>query len=282
MYQQPYCLTLPKPFFKIFFFRIYVPTIHSTDIDSDETSVRHPQIPAPTQPHKPIHQRHCPHPPQIPHILHKYHTHTHSTDTTTIQTHNDTDTLDASPPTDVDVDAVAPTLSHSQAGCRRSPIPVRNSTGQAPDRIRLNQTRQDQAIQNQTGQDQAAHSQLNRPGIRQAIYRTRLDQIRQARLDQVRPDRTRPDQVSDRPRTEPDRIRSGQAKPLALHSTRPAGRPPQIFPPNLTAHYSAMRVVQAPSLALTLFDVPACFCRTQARHIVEPAARQAGSLNAQV
>ena len=152
-------------------------------------------------------------------------------------------------------------MSHSQAGCRRSPIPVRNSTGQAPDRIRLNQTRQDQAIQNQTGQDQAAHSQLNRPGIRQAIYRTRLDQIRQARLDQVRPDRTRPDQVSDRPRTEPDRIRSGQAKPLALHSTRPAGRPPQIFPPNLTAHYSAMRVVQAPSLALTLFDVPACCCR---------------------
>ena len=36
-----------------------------------------------------------------------------------------------------------------------------------------------------------------------------------------------------------------------MHSTRPAGRSLQIFPPNLTAHYSAMRVVQVPSLALT-------------------------------
>ena len=79
--------------------------------------------------------------------------------------------------------------------------------------------------------------------------------------------------------TKSDQTGSGQAKPLALHSTRPAGRPPQIFPPNLTAHYSAMRVVQVPSLALTLFDAPACFCRAQARHIVEPAARQLGGLD---
>ena len=40
-----------------------------------------------------------------------------------------------------------------------------------------------------------------------------------------------------------------------------------------------MRVVQVPSLALTLFDVPACCCRAQARHIVEPAARQLGGLD---
>ena len=79
MYQLIRCHALIQPFSKIFFFRIYVPTTqtHPRHIDfiSDETSVRFPQIhaptsshyklihnntvhqiSAPTQPHKPIHQ----------------------------------------------------------------------------------------------------------------------------------------------------------------------------------------------------------------------------------
>ena len=114
------------------------------------------------------------------------------------------------------------------------------------------------------------------------------------RQDQIRPSQTRPNQTGSgirqaayrtgtghdmRTGQKPDRPSDDRPQPLALHSTRPAGRPPQIFPPNLTAHYSAMRVVQVPSLALTLFDVPACCCRAQARHIVEPAARQLGGLD---
>ena len=108
MHQQTYCHTLPKPFSKIFLFKIYAPTVqtypHHIDLIFDETSVPVPQIPTPTQPRKPIHQRHCPHIP-------------HSTNTTTIQppqTHSPTNAqrhrrpLDASPPTDADVDAVAP------------------------------------------------------------------------------------------------------------------------------------------------------------------------------
>ena len=50
MHQQTYCHTLPKPFSKIFLFRIYAPTIHSTDFKFGETSVRHPHISAPIQP----------------------------------------------------------------------------------------------------------------------------------------------------------------------------------------------------------------------------------------
>ena len=61
MHQQTYCLTLPKPFFKIFLFRIYAPTIHSTDIDFDETSVSGIHTsPRQSSHHKPIHQRHSP------------------------------------------------------------------------------------------------------------------------------------------------------------------------------------------------------------------------------
>ena len=172
MHQQTYCHTLPKPFSKIFFFRIYVPTIHSADIEFDETSdrlthisapIQHPQTNPPTtqstkspRPYDP--QTNPPTTtdaqtkPQIP----------HSTNTTTIQppqthtapqTHNDTDahSTQARPPTQTltpshreampypDVDA-AP--MQSQPRCTRSHAPVRNWTGQA-DRIRLNQTRPD-------------------------------------------------------------------------------------------------------------------------------------------
>ena len=182
MHQQTYCHTLPKPFSQIFLFRIYAPTIHSTDIDSDETSDRLPHISAPIQPP----QTNPPTTP-FPHIF-RAHTatqnqstkrHTNSTPTLPHKTNPPTPTnLHASPhkctprqrpqihaapqthttqprPTDVDVDTVAPTLTHSQAGCSRS---VRNSTGQASDRIRLNQTRQDQATAaigqaKQTGSD---------------------------------------------------------------------------------------------------------------------------------
>ena len=164
MHQQTYCHTLSKPFFKIFLFRIYAPTIHSTDIDFDETSDRLPHISAPIQ-HPQTN------PPTTLSTHHKYH-HTHSTNTTPIQppqthtastptqTHStqgrpDVDAVDA-----LDVDAVAQTFSPPQAGlqsglqaghalaapmqsqprCSRSHAPVRNWTGQA-DRIRLNQTR---------------------------------------------------------------------------------------------------------------------------------------------
>ncbi len=94
---------------------------------------------APIQPHKPIHQRHRPthtHAPQIPQPY-SLHTHTAST-----KTHTHT-TQPRPTDADADADAVAPTLSHSQAGCRRSSLPVRNSTGQAPDRIRPYKTRPD-------------------------------------------------------------------------------------------------------------------------------------------
>ncbi len=150
-------------------------------------------------------QKHAP-------TLHRYHA--HATDTTPIRPHNHTTTQtharrSPGPPTQTQT----PSRRRCRTRCTRSHAPVRNSTGQAPDRIRPYKTRQNQA----------------RPSHWLCIRR---------------------------------------------------GRSLQIFLPNLTAHYSAMRVVQAPSLALTLFDVPACCRRAQARHIVEPAARQLGGLDA--
>ena len=173
MHQQTYCHTLLQPFFKIFLFRIYAPTIHSTDFELDETSDRlthisraHPAI------HKPIHQRHSPpnfHAntattnqstndhrrtnqttdttlPQIPpYTLHKYHNHTvpqtHTASTNT-QPHKHRHPLDASPPTDADVDVDADAQTLTQHRCTRSHAPVRNWTGQA-DRIRPYKTRPD-------------------------------------------------------------------------------------------------------------------------------------------
>ena len=135
MHQQTYCHTLLQPFFKIFLFRIYAPTIHSTDIEFDETSDRLPHISAPIQHpqtnppttqsttapyHTPqIPQPYSLHKPQ-PYSLHK-HTRRRAGPTLTQTMH-------------VDVDADAQTLM--QHRCSRSPIPVRNWTGQA-DRIRL-------------------------------------------------------------------------------------------------------------------------------------------------
>ena len=131
MYQLIHCHTLLQPFFKIFLFRIYVPTnTHTTqtiDPALDETSVRHPQIYAPIQPpqtnpptttdtqiprqsshHKPIHndtvpqipRQHCHTKPihQRPQIPHPY----SPTDTNTTQP-RPTDAVDA------------PTLTRRQA-----------------------------------------------------------------------------------------------------------------------------------------------------------------------
>ena len=102
----------------------------------------------------------------------------------------------------------------------------------------------------------SVRQQLNRPGIRQAAYRIR-----------------------------PYKTRQNQAKPLALHSTRPAGRSPQIFSakPDSTLLRNASRagavvgvdvdtgtrlllgslnaqgVNQELSISDTLFAVPACW-----------------------
>ena len=178
MYQQTYCHTLLQPFFKIFLFRIYAPTIHSTDIDFDETSVSGLHTsPRQSSHHKPIHQRHSPpnlhvhtthkpihqrHSPPNLHVHtthkpihqrpqthkpnHRYHTpqipQPYSPTNTYSPTNAQRHPLDAAQaPVDVDVDADdVPTLM--QHRCSRSHAPVRNSTGQA-DRIRPYKTRPD-------------------------------------------------------------------------------------------------------------------------------------------
>ena len=140
MHQQIHCHTLPKPFFQIFLFRIYAPTVqiypHHIDFELNETSAPvythlranpatanqstndtvpqpHSTDSAPIQPHKNTH----------PHSLHN---HTHP--------------RDAGPPDVDDVDADAPTLM--QHRCNRRPdadaAPCQSAigTGQVPDRIR--------------------------------------------------------------------------------------------------------------------------------------------------
>ena len=201
MHQQTYCHTLLQPFFKIFLFRIYAPTIHSIPtpyrLHFVETSDRLPHISAPIQPPQT-------NPPTTQSTHHKYH-HTHSTNTTTIQppqthtasTPTQTHTTQGRPDVDavdaLDVDADAQTLL--QHRCSRSPIPVRNSTGRA-DRIRLDPLtslpdwtepdRQDQIEPDKTGLDQTK-SGIRQPITRQAAYRIRPYKIR--------PDRIRPGQV---------------------------------------------------------------------------------------
>ena len=174
MHQLIHCHTLLQPFSKIFLFRIYVPTTYTPamlDFDLDETSVsgfhKHTRqtapanqstttpstkSPRPYNPHKPIHQRHCPQPhtPQIPrqYSLHK-HTQTHSTQSRPRRCR----ALDA----DVDVD----TQTLLQHRCSRSPDALA-----ATHRSAIGQARQ-------TGSDQTKpdkirpQPQLDRPGIRQ-------------------------------------------------------------------------------------------------------------------
>ena len=92
MHQQTYCHTLSKPFFKIFLFRIYAPTIHSTDIDFDETS-------APVYTHLRAHPastnqstNDTAHTHNHRYTLHKYHNHTASTNTYSLHKHPQTPT----------------------------------------------------------------------------------------------------------------------------------------------------------------------------------------------
>ena len=94
MHQQTYCHTLSKPFFKIFLFRIYAPTIHSTDIDFDETS-------APVYTHLRAHPASTnqstndtahTHTHNHRYTLHKYHNHTASTNTYSLHKHPQTPT----------------------------------------------------------------------------------------------------------------------------------------------------------------------------------------------
>ena len=78
MYQLIHCHTLLQPFFKIFLFRIYVPTIYThlpcLTLISTRPALRLPQIPTPIRPRKPIHQRHRP-----PHLHASQSTTTNST-----------------------------------------------------------------------------------------------------------------------------------------------------------------------------------------------------------
>ena len=155
MYQQTYCLTLPKPFFKIFLFRIYAPTIHSTDIDFDETSVSGLHTsPRQSSHHKPIHQRHTqPHPTNTHARTASTNTHRHtrrragptltqSMHSTLTPMHRRSDPPQAGLQSGLQAGHALAAPMQSQPRCTRSHAPVRNWTGQA-DRIRLNQTRPD-------------------------------------------------------------------------------------------------------------------------------------------
>ena len=149
MHQLTYCHTLSKPFSQIFLFRIYAPTIYSADFELDETSDRLPHISAPIQPPQTNPQRHRP--PNL-HV----HTATQTNPPTTTSTNStpaptnahrasahkythcpaDTHATQPRPPT------LTLTPSHSTL-TQPQPPPIRNWTGQAPGRIRLNQTRLD-------------------------------------------------------------------------------------------------------------------------------------------
>ena len=246
MHQQTYCHTLPKPFFKIFLFRIYAPTVQtrphhidpifaetsvpvstnthahtaSTNQSTNDTVQHTPQIPHPythhefrahtaPQTHTPIqsHKRTRPHshhkrtqPPQT-HNSHKpTPTPTRRQAPTTLSTHRE-----AMPYLDVDAQPASSGLTVRPSGRtrRRSPDAVAE--------FAIGQTRHQAGCALNHTPDQATHSQSDRPSTRQAKYR-------------IRPNQTRP-----------NRIRPSQSRPLAQFSTGPAGRSPQIFPPNLTA-----------------------------------------------
>ena len=144
MYQLIRCHALLQPFFKIFLFRIYVPTTYThrpcLTLIPTRPARRLPQIPTPIRPRKPIHQRHRP-----PYLHASQSTTTNSTSTQTKQPQTHAPTLPrkpndhrhrAKPPPqintrrlpapDVDVDADAPTLTQPP------PVPYPcNWTGQA-------------------------------------------------------------------------------------------------------------------------------------------------------
>ena len=183
MYQQTHCHTLPKPFSKIFFFRIYVPTtyIHQPCLTLilPRPAFRSPQIPTPAQPANQstndtvhTHKHRYPHNHKFrAHTHHRYRAHPAST-----TTHNHTASTNTQP--------------------HRHP----RDASQAPRRRR-------RRIAKRRHTPTLTHSQSDRPGIRQD--QTGQDQ---AGLNQVRPGRTEPCQTPDRPNagsdwTRPNRIR---------------------------------------------------------------------------
>ena len=264
MHQQTHCLTLPKPFFQIFLFRIYAPTVqthpHHIDPVFAETSVSgstniHTHTATQTNP-----------PTTLP---------THSTNTTTIQTHNNTAThATPGPPTLTTLTTLTPT--HSTQTLTQPPLvpylatgQARHQTGsghaleieQAKYRIRLDQTRPDQAS--------------NRPRTRQARYRTGQVQDQtgpdQTRLNQTRTGTNSTGQAPDRPNTGSGQIRSDQTKPDQTKSdqTRPVQDIDTAFAGTsrpVSANFSArpdsrlirdaMRSAPMPSQSL---QVPACW-----------------------
>ena len=208
MHQQTYCHTLLQPFFKIFLFRIYAPTIHSTDIDSDETS-------APASTHlraNPATTNQSTNDTQIPN-------HTHTTNSAPIQPphpyslHKNTHPLDAAQATDVDVDVDADAQTLMQHRCSRSPIPVHNWTGQdRQDQIEPGKTGLDQVRPDRTRPDQVSDRPRTEPdGTGTGHDLTGHCQTGRIQ-DQIEPDQTRQNQ-----------IRPGQAVGFAFDETsRPA------------------------------------------------------------
>ena len=249
MYQQTYCLTLPKPFFKIFLFRIYVPTIHSTDIAFDETSVRFPQISAPIQPTQtnppttlPTHSTNTTDTATIHN--HKFHTRARTAST---NTHNHTAPHPHAPHTTNTHNHTAP---HPYS-LHRHPQPPQTaiqphkhtqprSTPARPPTQTLTPTHREAMPCPDVDAQPASSGLTVRPsgrpassgpivGPRRPDGRTRRRSPRSFRTSQSDRPGTRQDQI------EPSQARPDQAKPLTTHSPGPAGRSPQIFPPNLTA-----------------------------------------------
>ena len=192
MHQQTYCHTLPKPFSKIFLFRIYAPTIHSTDIDFDETSDRFTHISAPIQP------------PQInPPTTTDTRPYTHTTDTHT-HTAPQPHATDTAPQPHNDTNAQTPT--------RRSPGPP-------------TQTLTPSHREAMPYPDVDAAPMQSQPRCTRSP-RTSPQLDRPDRQDQIEPDKTGLDQrpyrgqVSDRPRTKPDGTGSGHDMTHAIQPAR--------------------------------------------------------------
>ena len=173
------------------------------DFDLDETSYRFTHISAPTRPtnqstNDTVHQISAPiqppqtnppttpstptdttHTPQIPHTLHRYHTHTAPQTPTTIRSHP----RDAGPPTLTPTHSTLsthPALTHPQFDrpvTGQDQAMTCDSTGQASDRIRLNQARLDQNRLGQVRPSQASpltpHRTRPASGLRKFFLQTR-------------------------------------------------------------------------------------------------------------